>query len=237
MPKYYYDLHIHSTLSPCGDASMTPNNIVNMASIKQLDIIAVTDHNCAKHVHVISKLAQEQGILLIPGIEVESSEEVHLLCLFANLEQLNRFSHTMYEGLPNMDNDETFFGSQTIFNELDEKIGSEQKLLCTSTSFTILEIIDLVHSEQGIVFAAHIDKRANSILSNLGFIPTDLKLDGIELSHRTNPRSFLESHPQYRHYNCIQNSDAHYLKDISERLHSIELPCNTTEAFIDYFRS
>ncbi|HOO13429.1 MAG TPA: PHP domain-containing protein, partial [Bacillota bacterium] len=116
------DLHIHSALSPCGDNDMTPNNIVNMALLKGLDAIAVTDHNSAENVEAVMKLGFEKGIVVVPGMEVQSKEEVHLLCYFSDLDRALGFQQRVYDNLEG-ENNPDYFGDQLIMDEMDRVVG------------------------------------------------------------------------------------------------------------------
>ena len=134
--KYYYDLHIHSSLSPCGDEDMTPNNIVNMAILKGLDIIAVTDHNAAGNVEVIMKRGARKQLIVVPGIEIESAEDVHILALFPDLDSCLATERSVREALPFIKNRAEIFGRQLLMDEADEITGDVENLLirCVTNS-------------------------------------------------------------------------------------------------------
>ena len=169
-----YDLHIHSCLSPCGDDDMTPGNIVGMTAIKGLDVIAVTDHNSCRNCPAVMKLAAQYGILAIPGMELTTAEEVHAVCLFPELSAALEFDRFVYEKLIKFPNREDIFGKQQIMNEEDICIGTEPNLLINSTTLSFDELWDIVAGQYGgVMIPAHIDKNANSLLSNLGFVPPD----------------------------------------------------------------
>ncbi|WP_066504389.1 PHP domain-containing protein [Abyssisolibacter fermentans] len=212
--KLYYDLHIHSILSPCGSEEMTPNNIINMAMLKQLDIIAVTDHNTMLNVPAVIKVAQKKGIIVLPGIEVTTKEDIHALCYFKDINDGLKFQDIIYDSLPNIKNNEEIFGYQYIMDEKDQIIGKLDKLLLSSTKFTINEINNLAKEYSGAMVPAHVNKTTNSILSNLGFIPKELKLCIVEKNSDQN--EYLCKMIGESDYNIITNSDAHYLRDISE---------------------
>ena len=138
-----YDLHIHSCLSPCGDDDMTPANIVGMASLKELDVIALTDHNSAKNCPAFLKFAEEYGILAIPGMELTTEEEVHVVCLFAELSDALDFDAYVYEHLQAVPNEEDIFGKQQLINEQDEIIGTIPNLLINATTIRFDEVYGL----------------------------------------------------------------------------------------------
>ena len=205
------DLHIHSALSPCGDEDMTPNNIVNMALLNGLDVIAVTDHNSCDNVEAVIKAAGER-LLVIPGMELQTKEEVHLLCYFQNLSSLYAFRDQMevfYDGLPNSP---TFFGRQWIMNEQDEITGEKEQALLTSLSISLDDLVTLIRQHNGIPVPAHINKPSYSIPSQLGFLPPNLGFTLLEFSQKY-PISFHT----YPNQNFIFSSDAHTLGQILER--------------------
>ena len=220
--KYYYDFHIHSALSPCGDNDMTPNNIVNMAMVKGLDIIALTDHNSAENIEAAIERGQYRDILVIPGMEVETAEEVHLVCLFPDVKSVLTMQELVYQTLPGRPNREDIFGPQLILNAKDEEIGRVPHMLITATSLTLEAVFEKVHSLGGVCIPAHVDRDSYSIISNLGAIPEGLPVKAIELSAKCDKALFLFQHPELKHYPVLTSSDAHYLWDISERENYLE---------------
>lgn len=225
--KFYYDLHIHSDLSPCGSSDMTPNNIVNMSYIKGLNIISVTDHNTARNLPPVVMLGEKAGIKVLPGIEVTTKEEVHVLCYFRNLIDALQFGDVIYSSLPDMVNNPIIFGEQNIYNELDEKTGSLGKLLLNAVSLSIGEVHNLAVSHHGIMVPAHINKKSNSILGVLGFIPKNLCINIVEIYDKTAiDEKFVEG------LRILRNSDAHQLVDISETKNFFEL--DDIEDIYDY---
>jgi len=221
--EFAVDLHIHTALSPCGDEDMTPNNIVNMALLKGLDLIAVTDHNCCANLEAVIDAGRNQGLMVIPGIEVQSKEEVHLVCLFKKLETACEFGKLIYDSLPNIPNNEELFGRQLIISAEDEVIGKVEKLLLSSSSYTINEIFKMVKDREGLCIPAHVDRQGYSIISNLGFIPGDLGVKVVEVSKKTAPEVVLSKMPYLKGYKHVVSSDAHYLWDINEREHFVDM--------------
>lgn len=229
--KLYYDLHIHSALSPCGDNDMTPNNILNMAKLKGLDVIAVSDHNSAKNVRAVVN-ASDGEILVIPAIEVTTAEEVHALCLFENVEEAEDMDNLLYDNLPDIKNRVEIFGNQFIMDENDLIKGSVDKLLISATALSIYALNDEVKKRGGIMIPAHIDKSSYSILSNLGFMPPDLDVGTVEITSRN--RIFMEE--EYKNYNILTNSDAHYLFDIAERENFIEVSDKNIKTILKFLK-
>lgn len=230
--KYAYDLHIHTALSPCGDNDMTPNNIVNMALIKELDIIAITDHNSCENAKAVIEAAQNTNLTVVPGMEVESLEEIHIICLFPKLEYALQMQQIVYDSLPNLKNRVDIFGNQFIYNNNDEIIGENERMLITATNLSINQIIQSANDMNGIAYPAHIDRDSYSILSNLGIIPRDLNINIIEFSKYISPKDFIFQNGYLQKYLYVQNSDAHYLEDIMERINFIELEDKTLNSII-----
>jgi PHP family Zn ribbon phosphoesterase len=202
-----YDLHIHSCLSPCGDNEMTPNNIIGMAQILELDVIAVSDHNTALNLPAICKLGAEHGILVVPAIEVTTAEEVHVLSLFPTLDAALDMGALLYEKLPEFSNDPEIFGEQLILDETDQKIGMLDKLLIHATALNIETVFEQVRKRGGLPIPAHIDKSSNSVLSNLGFLPPELSASVVEVAHP--PCTAAKG------LRVITDSDAHALESFS----------------------
>ena len=228
--KLYYDLHIHSALSPCGDMDMTPNNIVNMSIIKGLDIIAVSDHNSVGNVRSCMKVAEGKDIVVVPGMEVETSEEVHVLCLFPDIESAEKMAGAVYAALGDIKNRPEIFGEQAFMDVEDEICGTEEKLLVTATTLSIDKVKKLADECGGVAVPAHLDRSSYSALSNLGMLP-DIGFNTVEVSKKTLPENF-----SYLGKKIIQNSDAHYLEDISEPECSIDLPEKSAAALIEWLK-
>lgn len=235
--KLYYDLHIHSCLSPCGDDDMTPNNIVNMAALKGLDVIAVSDHNSCLNARAAMTVGKEAGVLVIPAMELTVSEDFHVLCLFEDITGAEDFGRHVRSVMPKTENNIKIFGNQFIMDDNDVIIGSEEYLLIYSSGISASGLSRLLSDYGGIAVPAHADKDAYSILSVLGYIDTAEGYSAFELSGKGNFAGIRQSHPETIGMNVIVNSDAHYLGDISERLHFIEAEAKTAAAVIDALRS
>lgn len=223
MIKAAVDLHIHSCLSPCASGDMTPNNIVQMAKIKGLEFIAVCDHNHTGNLEAISKVAGEQGILLLPGLELETSEEIHLLCYFSSLRAANQMQLLLKEYYQNIPNREDIFGPQWILDADDEPVQKIHFLLAASTKLDLYQAVSMVRDLGGLSIPAHVDRESYSILSNLGSIPEDLSFHTLELSRYTTRKAFLEKYPEYHGQRFISSSDAHDLSMILEKESFIDL--------------
>jgi len=211
------DLHIHSGLSPCADKDMTPNNIVNMACLKGLDAIAVTDHNSTRNLSSIAEIAEKNNLILIPGIEVTSREEVHLLALFETLADALDFQRLIDAYLPKIENKPRIFGNQYVYDEKDQIIDEVKVLLLNAISLSIEEIITEVRARGGIVIPAHVNREGFSIITNLGFISPHLGFSTIEITANCEYDSFEKLYPYLKAYYKLRSSDAHNLSSILER--------------------
>ncbi|MDO4268869.1 MAG: PHP domain-containing protein [Eubacteriales bacterium] len=231
-----YDLHIHSCLSPCGDDDMTPGNIVGMAAVKGLDVIAVTDHNSCRNCPAVMKLAEQFGVLAIPGMEINTSEEVHAVCLFPTLEAALNFDGYVYERLLKFPNNEAIFGKQQLCSEEDICIGTEPYLLISSADISFDGLWELMERFGGVMFPAHIEKPANSLIANLGFIPPDSRFRTAELKDLKQLHRMQQEHPYLKQCRIISNSDAHYLEHIHEPELTIPVRERSAEAVLAYLR-
>lgn len=225
MERLAIDLHIHSALSPCGEEEMTPNNIVNMAMLKELDFIAVTDHNTGKNLPAVMAVAREigEGICILPGIEVATKEEAHVLAYFPTLEGAMELDEILYAHLPNIMNKKEHFGPQTILDKDDNIIGEVDKLLINATDIGIDRLWDMVTTIGGVIVPAHIDRKSYSIISTLGFIPPELGIKTCEVSKNEPIEGIKERFLFFKDYQFIHGSDAHQLEDIAEREYFLEL--------------
>lgn len=232
--KYYADLHIHSGLSPCASSEMTPNNIVNMAYIKGLDIIAVTDHNSLGNYGAVKACADRMGILAVAGMEVETAEEVHLVLLFPDGERAFQMERIVYDNLPERKNVIEIFGNQHIFDERDNITGEEERFLIGATKLNIEELCNLTQKLDGVYIPAHIDRESNSILTNLGGIPEEINPKYLEYSRRDRLEEILKKNPKLKKYKFIRSSDAHNLGDILEPVMFFDLEERTAPCLIDH---
>mgnify|MGYP001615262694 FL=1 len=214
--EFRADLHIHTCLSPCADIGMTPLRIIEKAASLGLNIIAISDHNSAENAEVARRLGMEKGINAIPGMEITSSEEVHVLGLFRHIEDALKMQNIVYENLQPGENDEKVFGMQVVVNEEEEVLGFNRRLLIGATRLSVNNLVETIHSFDGIAIAAHIDREGFGIISQLGFIPSDLKLDALEISSRVPIEEAESRFKEYSHIPWIVSSDAHSLNDIGK---------------------
>lgn len=207
-----------------------------MAAIKGLDVIALTDHNSCKNCPAFLKIAEQFGIMAIPGMEINTSEEVHAVCLFPTLEQAMAFDSYVYERLMKFPNKEEVFGKQQIYNEEDEWVGTEPLLLINSVDISFDGLWELVDSYGGVMFPAHIEKGANSLIANLGFVPPDSKFRTAELKDLKKLHEVRKGNPYLDGCRIISDSDAHYLEDIHEPRLTVPVREKSVEAVIRYLK-
>ena len=216
MIPLFYDLHIHSCLSPCGDDDMTPANLVGMAAVKGLDVIALTDHNSCANCPAAIYHGENYGVTVIPGMELTTAEEVHVICLFPSLDQAMEFDRLVYSRLLPVPNREDIFGKQQVMNSRDEVIGTKEHLLINATTISFDESFHLAEDFGGIAYPAHVDKSSTSVLSNLGFVPPESTFTCAEFHDFKNLHRIRREHPYFEKCSVICCSDAHYLEDIHE---------------------
>ena len=195
---------------------MSPKRIVEKAKVKMLDMIAICDHNSAENVQATINAADSINIKILPGMEINSAEEVHMIALFDEIDNAIRLQKKIYQHLSPGENDERLFGEQIIANEFDEVEGYNKRLLITATTLTLNDIVNTIHQFNGLAIASHIDRETYSIIGQLGFIPEDLKLDALEISPNTNRDDALKRFPEVAKYSLISSSDAHFLDDIGK---------------------
>lgn len=230
------DLHIHSALSPCAEDDMTPNNIINMAILKGLDIISITDHNNTSNLPAFNEVAVENGIMMLPGIEVQTREEVHILCYFKKITNALEFGRIIYSRLPFIKNNEELFGKQLILDKNDAEIGKLEKLLLSSADISVSQLADLTDEFEGVCIPAHVDRSSYSIISNLGFIPESLNFKVVEISKTETQEHMHTLFKLLSNFRMIRSSDAHYLWDISERQNYVSVQEFTLTHILNYLK-
>ena len=224
----FCDLHLHSCLSPCADDDMTPWNMVGMAKIKGLDVIAITDHNTALNAEDAMAAGEEYGVAVIPGMEITSREEVHILGYFYRLEDALKAGEEVYAHLPAIQNQPLLFGNQIIMRDGDTPSGTLDKLLINATDLSVDEVCRLVRSHGGVPIPAHINRGSNGMIGALGLMPFLPEYPVVEIypgvdcpTYASNGRFILHS------------SDAHHLEDIQERVFELNAEPNV-KAILSY---
>ena len=216
MNRYYYDFHIHSCLSPCGDNDMTPNNIAGVCALAGLQIAALTDHNSVKNCPAFYRAAKKQGIIPIAGMELTTAEDIHVVCLFEALEDAMAFGDAVDAQRIRIPNRVDIFGDQIIMNAEDEPIGVEEDLLPNATMLSLDDVPPLVEQYRGVCFPAHIDREANGIIAILGTVPEYPAFDCAELRDYINKEEYRTKYPILQNKLLLCGSDAHYLWDIRD---------------------
>jgi 3',5'-nucleoside bisphosphate phosphatase len=212
--RFRSDLHIHSCLSPCGELSNFPRQIVERALAEGLQIIALCDHNSAENAPGILRAARGTGLKVFPGMELTTEEEVHILGVFPVLEDLLPLQKRVFRALPRLPTRKRFAQDQAIIDENDEVLGFSPHALFAPTRLSAAVVVDGIHRGGGLAIAAHIDRGAFSLISQLGFIPDDLDLDALEVSPRmTNAEARTAFRPP-PHLPLVRFSDAHQPAEI-----------------------
>jgi PHP family Zn ribbon phosphoesterase len=207
---------------------MTPRAIVLRSLEKGLDIIALCDHNSAENVGAAIRAGSRRGIHVFPGIEIHSREEVHTLAIFDHESQALTMQEVLYGRLRGTNRPEVF-GDQVVANEFDEVESFNNRLLIGAVDLDLLDVVNTVHRLGGISIASHVDRPSFSVLSQLGFIPSDLELDGVEVSHRRVRDSAGKVLPGTENFCTVCFSDAHFLDDIGSASTSFFLEGPTVE--------
>jgi hypothetical protein len=201
---------------------------MNQVTATGLDIIAICDHNSTENTAAFMNAGYERGLTVLPGIEVTTKEEIHLLALFDRQEDCMALQEWIYKNLPG-ENVEEVFGSQTVVNERDETIGTNRRMLIGATLLPLEQVVSFVGSLRGVTIASHIDRPAFSLLGQLGFIPEGIPLDGLEISSRTSNEEAQKRFHAYQHYSFVRFSDAHRLEDIGKNMTHFVLKEATSE--------
>ena len=211
MIELFSDLHIHSCLSPCANDDMTPANICGMAVLKGLQMIAVTDHNSARNLPAVKACCDAYGLLMIPGMEITTREEVHLLGYFETVEQALDFSEFLRPHMPPKKNKPQFFGNQYVMDEDDNIIAEEDELLIGASDLRLAELTRIIRERGGVPVPAHINRGSNGLLINLGMMPDELGFTAVEVW-----RALPCAHTPQAGKVILHSSDAHNLGDILE---------------------
>ncbi|MBC7195061.1 MAG: PHP domain-containing protein [Caldisericia bacterium] len=217
------DLHIHSTLSPCGSLEMSPKKIIERAYSLGINLISITDHNSIESSYVASEISKKFNINYLFGMEVQTKEEIHVLIYFDNIDDILEIYKTIYEKLPDVKNNPEIFGDQVVVDEDENIIKFEEKLLLNSVDLSLNELNELVSKKGGLFIPAHINSETFSIISQIGFIPEDLEIDFLEITYNVNKEDFLKNNPVYSKYRYLSFSDSHYLNEIGRSVTIFEL--------------
>ena len=227
-----FDLHIHSCLSPCAALEMSPGEIVARAVAAGMGGIALTDHQSARNAPAIAECARRAQLACLFGLEVCTAEEVHTLALFDTTEQALAMTEWVYAAMPKRVNDPDTFGDQPVVTWDDDIVELEWRILAMGCRKTIPEVSAKCHALGGLYLAAHIDRSAFSVFSQLGGIPGDGQFDAVELSRTADETVWL---PRAAGYAVTRSSDAHNLDDVARVWTEAEIPAFTVAALKDAF--
>ena len=221
--KLFYDLHLHSCLSPCGDELMTPANIAGMGKIIGLSVMALTDHNTAKNCPAFFKVCEAYGITAIAGMELSTAEDVHLVCLFPTLEAALAFDEALDVHRMPIDNDPEIYGNQHVMNENDEVVEEMKPLLIAATDLFMGDAVSLARSFGGVIYPAHIDRESSGIIAMLGDIPPEYAFTAMEYRDVSNRETYEATYAEAKGKKVVISSDAHRLENINEAVNAFEL--------------
>lgn len=225
--KARVDFHIHSCLSPCATLEMSPRTIVARAKVAKLDCIALTDHGCAENLPAFHDACIEANMPCLYGLEATSSEEVHTLCLFDQLEPALEWGRIIYDSIQNFPNDPDRFGLQPIVTVDGDVTGFAEKLLFAATDISFFDLVPMALEAGALCIPSHIDREYLGAVSQLGFLP-DLPYDAVEVVSKIPPNA--------KKWAIIQSSDAHQPDHIGRRFTRIETEHFTVPALRDAFK-
>ena len=239
--RYYYDLHTHSCLSPCADNDNTPNNLLGMAHLAGINILALTDHNSTKNCPAFFEASKKYGIIPIAGMELTTSEDIHVVCLFKNLESAIQFDSFLDSHRMRVKNKPDVFGNQLILDGEDNLIGQIDDLLSVATDISVDDVYGLVKKYDGVAYPAHIDRESNGIIATLGAYPKHLEFGAVEFRDTENVKQYVNRF-HIEDKKVVISSDAHYLTGIKDKENYFEFDSDSddfsyiTDSLIEFLR-
>jgi PHP family Zn ribbon phosphoesterase len=213
LKPFLAEFHIHTVLSPCAGVEMIPPLIVRKAVELGIHLIAITDHNASDNVQAVIKAAQGKNLVVLPGMEVQTEEEVHSICLFDTIDQLKEFQQVIDRKLPKIENNPDYFGEQFIVDETGDFIRRKDQLLITSVNLSLEKAFHIVTGLGGLFIPAHVNRQAFGLIYHLGFIPPDIPFPALEISRHITKQEAVQKYPDLVRYPLIQSGDVHYLDD------------------------
>lgn len=213
LKKYQAELHIHTVLSPCAGVEMIPPLIVKAAIENGINLIAITDHNASDNVAAVIKAAEHEDLTVLPGMELQTQEDVHVLCLFDTMDQLDELQTIVNINLPEINNNIDVFGEQFIVDHSGEFVARNEQLLITATRLSFEKTFQVVKDLGGLFIPAHVNRQVFGLITHLGFVPPDLAIDALEISRHITPEEARKEFPQINAYRLIQSGDVHFLDD------------------------
>ena len=238
--KLYYDLHIHSCLSPCADNDMTPADIAGVGALNNLSVMALTDHNSCENCPAFFEACEFYGLTPIAGMELTTSEDIHVICLFKNLKNAMDFSDAVYDRIMPIINKPEIFGEQIVADTDGQVVKYIDKLLISATDISIEEVPCLVSEYDGICYPAHIDRESNGIIAILGDIPPEPGFFCAEIHDSEKLCEYKNDYPICSNFTFVSSSDAHRISDINTDLHYFPYPddeeCSVVDWIFSYLR-
>jgi len=205
-------------LSPCAEVEMIPPLIVEYALDLGINLIAITDHNASANIEAVQKAARNTPLHVLPGMEIQTREEVHSLCLFDTLDQIIQLQKMVTETLPHIKNEAEHFGEQFVVDETGDFICREEQLLLVSSSLSLNDAWKVVNKLGGLFIPAHVNRKAFGLLESLGLVPTDIQIEALEISKHLNPADAVKQFPQIKGYPLIQDGDVHRLDEFNGKM-------------------
>lgn len=213
MKHYQAELHVHTVLSPCAGVEMIPPLIVQTALTHGINLIAITDHNAGDNVAAVIKAAQNTDLTVLAGMELQTQEDVHVLCLFDTPNPLSELQTLVNQNLPNIKNKIDFFGEQFIVDHSGEFLRRKEQLLLTATQLSFEQAFHAVTDLGGLFIPAHVNRQMFGLFYHLGFVPPDLPIEALEISRHISIEQAEHDFPQINTFPMIQSGDVHYLDD------------------------
>lgn len=232
--KYYYDLHIHSCLSPCGNDDMTPADIAGIGALNNLSVMALTDHNSCENCPAFFEACRFYGIIPIAGMELTTAEDIHIVCLFRTLDNALQFSDFVYSRIMPIKNNPEIFGNQNVTDTDGNILRTIDKLLISATDISVDELPNLISEYDGVCYPAHIDRDSNGIIAILGDIPPEPGFKCFEIHNQNKLNEYIENYQSLKNMSHIISSDAHSLFDINTDINFFEIPENYQNFVIDW---
>jgi 3',5'-nucleoside bisphosphate phosphatase len=190
---------------------MIPPLIVEEAVELGIDLIAITDHNTTANIVAVQTAAKGSRLVVLPGMELQTREEVHTLCLFDQIEQAQALQNWVDQRMLPLQNNPDYFGEQFVVDETGDFIRREERLLLSSIDASLREAWEIVSELGGLFIPAHINRQAFGLINVLGLVPTDFPIEALEISRHINVEQAQSKFPQIRGYPLIQNGDVHFL--------------------------
>jgi len=225
MKTFIAELHVHTVLSPCAEIEMIPPFIVQEALDHGINLIAITDHNASANVRAVQQAAANTDLVVLAGMEIQTREEVHMLCLFDTAEQVEAWQSAVDLYLPDLPNRPDYFGDQYVVDASGDFVRHESRLLLTSANLSLHEAVEGVRALGGLAIPAHVNRKAYGLLENLGLVPTDVIFDALEISRHLNLNEAALKYPQLKGYPLIQSGDVHRLDEfLGKNVFKVEAP-------------